>query len=66
MQSNIDFKASIITKFLKNNKYEIISLYNDNDIEPENKITVVNDDDPQTLTYNLLYPYVNFFGNSMM
>ena len=63
MQGNVDYKASIVTKFLKNNRYEIISLYNDNNLNDNEKVTIIDDTDPQTLTYNLLYPYVCFYGN---
>ena len=60
IQGNGKYKTNVITKFLKNNMYKIISLYNDDDYS-ESK-TIVNDDD-QVITYNVLYPYVNFFGN---
>lgn len=61
VQGNGKYKTNIVTKFLRNNKYEIIPLYNDdNYIESK---TIVNDEDNQTITYNVLYPYVNFFGN---
>lgn len=63
IQGNTVYKADIITKFIKNNKYEIISLYNDDLIPFQNRITNIDDSDPQTLIYRVKYPYVNFFGN---